>query len=121
MSAHPFATEAGLVGYRATNRGRRDMITSLTVVPLYARSVAALIGGLLVLAAWASAIRTLIVPRPRGRGLARWVAQLVNGVFRLAASVTAGYLKRDRVLAGQAAAILLAQLAAWLGTAFIGY
>jgi hypothetical protein len=39
----------------------------------------------------------------------------------LAASVNADYLGRDRVLAGQAAAILLAQLAAWLGIAFIGY
>ena len=30
------------------------------------------------------------------------------------------YRRRDRVLAGQAAAILLAQLAAWLGVAFVG-
>jgi hypothetical protein len=91
------------------------------VVPLYARSVAALIGGLLVVAAWASVIKTLIVPRPEGPGLARWAAWMVNTSFRLAASLTAGYQRRDRVLAGQAAAILLAQLAAWLGTAFIGY
>src|ERR1700733_8368161 len=91
------------------------------VVPLCARSVAALIGGLLVLAVWASVIGRLMVPRPAGGGLARWVAQMVNGAFRLAASVTAGYLQRERGLAGQAAVILLAQLAAWLGTAFIGY
>jgi hypothetical protein len=91
------------------------------VVPLCARSVAALIGGLLVLAVWASVTGRLMVPRPAGGGLARWVAWMVNGAFRLAASVTAGYLERERVLAGQAAVILLAQLAAWLGTAFIGY
>jgi hypothetical protein len=46
---------------------------------------------------------------------------MVDGAFRLATSVIADYSRRDRVLAGQAAAILLAQLAAWLGTAFIGY
>jgi hypothetical protein len=46
---------------------------------------------------------------------------MVNGAFRLATSLTADYQRRDRVLARQAAAILLAQLAAWLGTAFIGY
>jgi hypothetical protein len=61
------------------------------VVPLYARSVAALFGGLLVVAAWASVIKTLIVPRPEGPGLARWAAWMVNRSFRLAASLTAGY------------------------------
>jgi hypothetical protein len=45
----------------------------------------------------------------------------VNGAFRLVSGVTAGYQRRDRVLARQAAVILLGQLAAWLGTAFIGY
>jgi hypothetical protein len=90
-------------------------------VPLCARSVVAIIGGLLVLAAWTSVIRTLIVPRPAGSGLARWAGRMVDGAFRLSTSVIADYRRRDRVLAGQAAAILLAQLAAWLGTAFIGY
>jgi hypothetical protein len=90
-------------------------------VPLYARSVAAIIGGMLVLAAWTNVIGTLIVPRPVDSGLARRAARMVNGAFRLATSVTADYRRRDRVLARQAAAILLAQLATWLGTAFIGY
>jgi hypothetical protein len=90
-------------------------------VPLYARSVAAIIGGVLVLIAWSNVIGTLIVPRPLGSGLARRVARMVNGAFRLATSLTADYQGRDRVLSRQAAAILLAQLAAWLGTAFIGY
>jgi hypothetical protein len=36
-------------------------------------------------------------------------------------SAIADYERRDRVLAGQAAAILLAQLAGWLGISFIGY
>jgi len=90
-------------------------------VPLCARSVAAVIGGLLVPAAWSSAVETLIVPRPGGGRLARRVAWIVNGAFRQAASVTAGYQRRDHVLARQAAAIMLTVLGAWLGTAFAGY
>jgi hypothetical protein len=90
-------------------------------VPVYARSVAATIGGLLVLVAWASVIGTLIVPRSVGNSPARWAARIVNWAFRLAASVITDYQRRDRVLARQAAAILLAQLATWLGTAFTGY
>jgi hypothetical protein len=91
------------------------------VVPLYARAVAAVIGGLLVLAAWNSVVEMLVVPRPGGGRLTRSVARGVNRAFRLAAGLTASYQRRDRVLAREAAAILLGQLAAWLATAFIGY
>src|ERR1700744_5991064 len=90
-------------------------------VPLYARSVAAIIGGVLVLIAWSNVIGTLIVPRPLGKGLGRRVARTVNGAFRLATSLTPDYQRRDRMLARQAATILIAQLGAWLGTAFIGF
>ena len=90
-------------------------------VPLCARSVAAVIGGLLVLAVWTSVIGTLMVPRPVGRRLTYWAAWLVSGAFRLAAGTVDGYLGRDRILAWQAPVVLLAQLGAWLGTAFAGY
>ena len=90
-------------------------------VPLYARWVGAIIGCVLVLTAWSNVIGTLIVPRALGGGLALRVARMVNGAFRLATSRTPDYKQRDQVLARQAAAILLAQLAAWLGTAFVGY
>jgi hypothetical protein len=90
-------------------------------VPEYARSVAAVIGGLLVLLAWASVIGTLIVPRSAGGSLVRWVDWIVTTAFRRATSVIRDYQRRDRVLARQAAALLLASLGAWLGTAFIGY
>jgi hypothetical protein len=93
----------------------------MIAVPLCARSAAAIIGGILVLVAWTNVIGTLIVPRPMGSGLGRRVARTVNGAFRLATRRTADYQRRDQVLARQAAAILLAQLAAWLGTAFVGY
>ena len=91
------------------------------VVPLIGRSVAAVAGALLVLTAWASAVGTLIVPRSVSSWLTRWVDRIVNGAFRLMARAIAGYRRRDRVLAAQAAAILLGQVAAWLGASFIGF
>jgi hypothetical protein len=91
------------------------------VVPIAARDVAAGVGALLVLTAAVSEIGTLIVPRPIGSWLTRLVDRLVNGAFRIVTGPIADYRRRDRVLAAQAAAILLAQLAAWLGIFFVGY
>jgi len=91
------------------------------VVPLIGRWLAAVAGGLLVLVVWGSVIGTLLVPRPVGSRLTRWVDRLVNGAFGLVTAAVAEYRRRDRVLVGQAAAILLMQLAAWLGVAFLGY
>ena len=91
------------------------------VVPLAARSVIAIVGALLVLTAWGSLIGTLIVPRPAGGWLTRWVDRIINAAFRVVTSGIADHKRRDRVLAAQAAAILLAQLVAWLGIFFVGY
>jgi hypothetical protein len=90
-------------------------------IPLYARVAAAVIGGLLVVAVWTSVIETLVVPRAGGGKLARWVALTVLRAFRVATGMTANYRRRDRMLAMQSSAILLGQLAAWLGLALIGY
>jgi hypothetical protein len=90
-------------------------------VPIWARSVVAVFGGLLVLIVWANVIKTLIVPRPVTHGLAIRVVRLVNKAFRLAANATADYPARDRVRSGQASAILLASLGTWLGAALIGF
>src|SRR2546430_17036674 len=91
------------------------------VVPLAARLVAAVAGGLLVLAAWASVTKTLIVSRSVGGWLTRWVDRIVTGAFGLVAIPITDYRRRDRLLATQPAAILLAQLAAWLGISFVGF
>jgi hypothetical protein len=91
------------------------------VVPLAARSVIAVAGALLVLTAWGSVIGTLIVPRPAGGWLTRWVDRIINAAFRVATDGITDHRRRDRVLAAQAAAILLAQLVAWLGIFFVGY
>src|SRR6266540_2028894 len=77
--------------------------------------------GLLVLTVWGSVIGTLIVPRPVGSWLTRWVDRFVNGAFSLATTAIADYRRRDRVLLGQAGVILLMQLVAWLGVSFLGY
>ena len=91
------------------------------VVPMAGRLVAAVAGGLLVLAAWASVTGTLIVSRSVSGWLTRWVDRIVNGAFVLAAGAIPEYRRRDRLLATQPAAILLTQLAAWLGISFIGF
>ena len=86
------------------------------VVPLAVRSVIAVVGVLLVFTTWGSVIGTLIVPRPAGGWLTRWVDRIINVAFRVVTGRIADHKQRDRVLAAQAAAILLAQLLAWLGS-----
>jgi hypothetical protein len=91
------------------------------VVPLAARWVAAACGALLVLTAWQSVIGTLVVPRLVGNWLTRLVDRLVIGAYSLMTKHVAEYRRRDRILASQAAAILLTQLIAWLGISFAGF
>ena len=91
------------------------------VMPMAARVVAAMAGGLLVLTALSSVVGTLMVPRPVGSWLTRWVDKIVNGGFRLAANAIDDKGRRDRLLATQAPVILLGQLAAWLGISLLGY
>ena len=91
------------------------------VVPLLGRWIAATVGIVLVLTTWTSVVGTLIVPRPVRSWLTRWVDRTVNRAFRLVTSAIPEYRRRDRVLATQAAGILLTQLAAWLGTSLIGF
>ena len=49
------------------------------------------------------------------------VASGVNGIFRLIVRPVPRYRWRDRILAGQAAVILLGQLAVWLASFYVGY
>ena len=90
-------------------------------VPEIARAVAAVVGGLLVLAAATSVVGTLIVPRPVGSWLTRFVDKAVNGAFRIATAPVKSYRRRDRIFAAEAAVLLLAQLAAWLIVFYLGY
>lgn len=91
------------------------------VVPLAARYVAAVVGLLLVITSARSVIGTLIVPRPISNWLTRRVDQLVNGAFVLITKPVLDFKRRDRILSGQAATLLLCQLIAWLVIFFVGF
>jgi hypothetical protein len=83
--------------------------------PIAVCYIAAAAGMLLVLGTVVSVVGTVIVPRKSGSRLTRLVASAVNGIFGLIVRPVASYQWRDRILADQAAVILLGQLAVWLG------
>ena len=89
-------------------------------MPLAVRIVAAVIGALLVLEAASSVTGTLIVSRSFSSRLTRWVDWAVVRAYEVAAR-TDDLWRRDRRLATQAAALLLAQLATWLVVAYVGF
>ena len=91
------------------------------VMPLTARVVAAVIGVLLLLGAGQSLTGTLIVSRPVSSRLTRWVDQAVDWAYQLVVPRAHVYWVRDRMLATQAATLLLAQLAMWLIVAYVGF
>ncbi len=90
-------------------------------VPFYVRCIAAAVGLLLVGVAGRSVIGTLIVPRPVGGRLMVWVDRLVDGFYRVLTARVADYRRRDRLLAGEAAVLLVCQLIAWLGIFYLGF
>ena len=89
-------------------------------MPLAVRIVAAVIGALLVLTAAASVTGTLIVSRSFSSRLTRWVDWAVVRAYDLAIR-SDDFRRRDRLLATQAAAVLIAQLATWLVVAYVGF
>ncbi|HTZ92798.1 MAG TPA: hypothetical protein VMB74_10415 [Streptosporangiaceae bacterium] len=91
------------------------------VVPLAARYVAAAVGVALVITSASSVIGTLIVPRSAASWLTRQVDRLVASVYVLITKHVRNFLRRDRILATQAAALLLCQIIAWLGMFFVGF
>src|SRR5580693_6652634 len=91
------------------------------VMPLAGRVAAAVAGGLLVLAAVSSVTVTLIVSRPAKSRLTRWVDRMVDWAYEQVAVRVGDYRRRDQLRATQAAAVLLAQLAAWLIVAYVGF
>ena len=91
------------------------------VMPLAGRVAAAVAGGLLVLVAVSSVTVTLIVSRPVKSRLTRWVDRMVDWAYEQVAVRVGDYRRRDQLRATQAAAVLLAQLAAWLIVAYVGF
>ena len=92
------------------------------VMPLAGRIIAAVVGGVVVILTARSVIGTIIVPRPSGSRLIRSVDKAVDAAYQMATKpIRENYLTRDRVLASEAAVILLVQLVAWLGLFFVGF
>src|ERR1700752_5323324 len=91
------------------------------VVPLAARWVVAACGILLILTGWESVIGTLIVPRPVGSWLTRMVDRLVVAAYMAVTRPVSGWVRRDRILATQAAAVLVSQLVGWLVIFLVGF
>ena len=90
-------------------------------VPLFARYLFFAIGVFLVIIDGISVVGTLIVPRSAGGRLMIWVDRVVHALFELVTAPFAEYRQRDRVLAAEAATLLVCQLLTWLGVAFIGF
>ena len=90
-------------------------------VPLAARWVATVCGILLFLTGWQSVIGTLIVPRPVGSWLTRSVDRVVLAVYMTVTRPVTDWIRRDRILATQAAAVLVGQLGAWLGIFLVAF
>jgi hypothetical protein len=91
------------------------------VVPQAIRAVAAVVGALIIVVTFQSIIGTLIVPRSVGGRLTNIVDLLVDSAFRIVVGRLRGYHYRDRVLAAQAATILICQIVAWLGFFYLGF
>ena len=91
------------------------------VVPTAGRVVAAVIGGLLVLGSASSLVGTLIVSRPVRSELTKWVDRTIDRWYQLVTPRVRDFRRRDRILATQAATLLLGQLAAWLVVAYVGF
>jgi hypothetical protein len=91
------------------------------VVPLAARYAAAAVGVLLVATSAGSVVGTLIVPRSVSSWLTGFVDKLVDAGYRLATKRTFDLHRRDRILATQAATLLICQLIGWLLLFFLGF
>ena len=85
------------------------------------RIVGAVAGLVLALLTTASVVRNLVIPRSRPGGLARFVDRAVDRAFTTATRRCTSYETRDEILAGQAAAYLVAVLLAWLTSYLVAF
>jgi hypothetical protein len=91
------------------------------IMPMTARVLLAIVGGVLVLVTWSSLIGSVVVPRAvRGR-MTFMIDRVTLGVYRLFTHWIKDYKRLDRVLSTQAAAILIGQLCAWIAMILLGF
>ncbi|HLH46641.1 MAG TPA: hypothetical protein VKV25_05730, partial [Acidimicrobiales bacterium] len=84
------------------------------------RVVGAVVGGMLVLAAWVNIAATLIIPRGRV-GFILLVDRAVDRLYRVAGRALRSYERRDTLLASQPALTLGALLLVWLAAFVVGW
>ncbi|HUB71699.1 MAG TPA: hypothetical protein VL984_14860 [Acidimicrobiales bacterium] len=80
-----------------------------------------LAGAVIVLAMTVNIVRALVIPRARWTFFSQVVDASVDAVFRVLAHRFASYERKDQVLAAQAPAVVLVQLATWLLGYELGY
>ena len=85
------------------------------------RILASVAGGLLLVGASISVLKTLVMPGGRIGRLYRVVGRAVDLVFRMAVHPVSGYERRDRVLAFQAPVVLAVLLISWLVAFLFGF
>ena len=90
-------------------------------IPIFVRYIFFALGLFLVAVDGISVVGTLIVPRAAGGRLMIWVDRACHAWFELLTKPIPDYLRRDRVLAAEAATLLVFQLVAWLGVAYLGF
>jgi hypothetical protein len=81
-----------------------------------------LVGGTVaIVAAFGSAVRTVVIPRGIPSRISRFVFFQMRRIFRLRARPKHSYERRDRIMALYAPVSLLALLITWLSLVLVGY
>jgi hypothetical protein len=81
----------------------------------------AVLGGLLVARTWGSVLSALVVPRRSRDRVSRAVVAAVDAGYRLLTRRIRSYVRRDRVLATEAASAIVVQLLTWLVLFYVGF
>ena len=76
--------------------------------------LAVVVGALLALVTTVHIVRTLVVPRASRTLMSHIVDTGVDAIFLMIVRPMRSYARKDKVLAAQGAAVILAQLASWL-------
>ena len=80
-----------------------------------------MLGVAVIVLTWASVLSVLVVPRQSSDRLSRLMYGCVDRLFRAATSRGSSYRIRDRLLAGEAPAMILLHLAVWLLLFYCGF
>src|SRR5687767_13914511 len=86
-----------------------------------ARLFVFVLGVVIVVATFGSAVRTVVIPRGIPARLSRFVFFQMRRVFRLRARPKAPYERRDRIMALYAPVSLLILLITWIALVLAGY